>query len=266
MPARSAAVALVYVAAILANQAAAEEIHVLNSGGFTQAYKALVAVYEQKTGDRLISAYGASMGDTPEAIPNRIRRGEAADVLIMARPALDGLVLEGRVVAGSEVDLVRSRIAVAVRAGAKRPDISSVDGLKRALLQARSIAYSDSASGVYVSRELFRRLGIEAEAAAKSVRIPGTPVGVVVARGEAEIGFQQLSELLPVPGIQVVGPIPDAVQKVTIFSAGITAASQSPAAARRLIEFLASQNAWPAIRRSGLEPVSERNGASAGRR
>ena len=250
--------------AFLAGHAAAEQIHVMNSGGFTAAYQAIGPAYERETGDQLISAYGPSMGETPEAIPNRLMRGEPADVLIMARAALDALVKKGIVVSGSEVDLVRSRIGLAVSAGAPRPDISSVEGLKRALLGARSIAYSDSASGVYVSNELFHRLGIEAEVATKSRMIPATPVGLIVARGEAEIGFQQLSELLAVAGIQVVGPIPEAVQKVTVFAAGITTKAKSPAAARRLIEYLSSQKAWPAIRRSGLDPVSDARTSAAG--
>ena len=244
---------------------AADHIYVMNSGGFAEAYKALVPGYEKRTGDTLVSTYGPSMGQTPEAIPNRLQRGESADVVIMVRAALDGLVKQGRVVAGSQTDLVRSRIGMAVRAGAPVPDISSVEGFKRALLGARSIAYSDSASGMYLSKELFQRLGIDAEVAPKSRMIPATPVGLIVARGEAEIGFQQLSELLPVAGIRVVGPIPDPVQKITVFAAGVAVAARSPAAARRLIEYLSSEEAWPAIRRAGMEPVAAARSASAPR-
>lgn len=159
--------------------------------------------------------------------------------------------------ARGEVDLVRSRIGLAVKAGAPKPDISSIEGLKQALLKAKSIAYSDSASGVYVSGELFQRLGIAAEVAPKSTMIPGTPVGLAVARGEAEIGFQQISELLPIAGIRLVGPIPEPVQKITIFSAGISTTSKSPEEARKLIDYLASSKAWRAIRRSGVEPVAD---------
>ena len=250
--------------ALLAAGAHAEEIHVMNSGGFAGAYKAVAPEYEKQSGDQLVTAYGPSMGDTPQAIPNRLQRGEPADVLIMARAALDALVKQGKIVSGSEVDLVRSKIGLAVKAGATKPDISSIEGLKRTLLKARSIAYSDSASGMYVAKELFRRLGIEAQVAPKSRMIPATPVGEILAQGEAEVGFQQLSELLAVSGIQVVGPIPDAVQKITVFSAGITTTAKSPAAARRLIEYLASPKAWPAIRRNGLEPVSDGKASSAG--
>lgn len=243
--------------ALAAPGARAAEIHVMNSGGFASAYQELAPGFERQTGHKLAAVYGPSMGETPGAIPNRLARGEAADVVIMARSALDALVSAGRVRKGSEVDLVRSRIGLAVKAGAPRPDISSVEGLKRTLLSARSIAYSDSVSGAYVAKELFARLGIAGEVASRCRMIPATPVGLIVARGEAEVGFQQISELLPIAGIQVVGPIPDAVQKVTVFSAGITTKAQSPEAARRLIDYLASRQAWPAIRRSGLQPVSE---------
>ncbi len=145
---------------------------------------------------------------------------------------------------------------MAVRAGAPKPDISSPAALKRALLQAKSIAYSDSASGVYVSTELFQRLGIADQVKGKSRMIPAEPVGAVVARGEAEIGFQQMSELLPVAGIDLVGPLPSEVQKITVFSAGVATSAKEPQAARALIRFLASPEAAPAISKTGLEPMA----------
>jgi molybdate transport system substrate-binding protein len=245
----------VLASAVLAANGRAEEIRVMNSGGFAAAYNALAPGFEKQTGNKLVTSYGPSMGATPEAIPNRLARGEAADVLIMARSALDALVSQRKVVRGSEADLVRSRIGLAVKAGAPRPDISSVEGLKRTLLNARSIAYSDSASGVYVANELFQRLGIAAAVSPKAAMIPATPVGLIVARGEAEVGFQQISELLPIAGIKVVGPIPESVQKVTVFSAGITTTAKSPQAAQLLIDYLASPKARRAIRRYGLEPI-----------
>jgi molybdate transport system substrate-binding protein len=248
--------ALVAAVVLLSWQASAEQIRVMISGGFSEPYKALVPDYEKQTGDEVVSARGPSMGETPQAIPNRLMRGEPADLVIMARSALDGLVKQGKVAPGSEVDLVRSQIGMAVKAGARVPDISSVESFKRALLEARSIAYSDSASGVYISKEMFQRLGIAAEVAAKSKMIPATPVGMIVAGGEAEIGFQQLSELLPVAGIHVIGPIPEGVQQITIFSAGITTTAKAPTAARRLVDYLVSEKSWPAIRRAGLEPAA----------
>src|SRR5207245_9799521 len=140
--------------------------------------------------------------------------------VILAGQELDDLSALGQVAAASRVDLVRSSIGMAVRSCAPKPDISSVDALKRTLLDAKSIAYSSSASGVYLSTELFQRLGIADQLRAKSNRIDSGPVGTVVARGEAEIGFQQISELLPVPGIDYVGPLPPGAQRVTVFSAG----------------------------------------------
>lgn len=235
----------------------AEDIHVVISGGFAAAYTELAATFETRTHNHLITERGASMGNTPTAIPVRLDRGEAVDVVILAREGLDGLVKKGQVVAGSEVDLVRSKIAMAVREGAPAPDISTVAAFKRTLLKAKSVAYSDSASGVYLSTELFKRLGIDKELAAKSHMIPGTPVGETVARGEAEIGFQQYSELLPIKGIRIVGTIPEQTQKVTVFSAGVTSNAKAPAAARALIEFLASPQAYKAIKASGLEPVQQ---------
>jgi len=195
------------------------------------------------------------MGNAPDSIPSRLDRGEPVDVVILADSALDELIKRGKVIAGSRVDLVRSSIGMAVRAGAPKPDISTLDALKRTLLQAKSIAYSASASGVYLSHDLFPRLGIEAEIQQKCQRIPSGPVGVAVARGDAEIGFQQISELLPVPGIDYVGPLPPEAQKVTIFSAGIAVGARQPDAARALIKYLASPAVVPAIKKSGLEPV-----------
>jgi len=228
---------------------------VMTSGAFATVLNDLAPDLEHHFGVRLSIVYGASMGATPNAIPARLARNEPADVVILAADALRLLIQAGRVRPGTAVDLVRSRIGLAVRAGASVPDISTVAALKRALLQARSIAYSDSASGVYVQRVLFDRLGIRHEVEPKAHMIPGTPVGVALVRGEAELGFQQISELLAVPGVTVVGPLPDAVQHVTVFSAGITSTSMHEQLAKALIGYLASAASRPAIRRRGLDPI-----------
>ncbi len=144
---------------------------------------------------------------------------------------------------------------MAVKAGAKKPDISTEARFRQVLLDAKSIAYSDSASGVYISTEMLKALGIADQVAGKSKMIPGTPVGEAVARGEAELGFQQISELLPVPGLTLVGPIPPSVQRVTVFAAGVTVTSAAPAAARQLIAYLSSEAAANTVRRSGLDPI-----------
>jgi molybdate transport system substrate-binding protein len=196
------------------------------------------------------------MGNTPQAIPNRIARGEPVDVVIMVSSALDDLIRASKVIGDSRVDLARSRIGMVVRAGAPKPDIATVEAFKRTVLAARSIAYSDSASGVYLSQVLFPRMGIAEQMAGKSRMIPAEPVGAVVARGEAELGFQQISELLPVAGIELVGALPPELQKITVFSAGVAAGAKEPEAGRALIRFLSSNRAAAAIETSGLEPAT----------
>src|ERR1700730_10489111 len=239
----------VAAALLLTGAASAAEFRVMISGGLTAAYNALVPEFERATGHKVLTAYGPSMGTTVNAIPVRLERGEPADVLIMVGYAL------GDLVADSRVDLVKSPIGIAVKSGAPKPDISSADSIKSALLAAKSIAYSDSASGVYVSTEMFAKLGIADEMKDKARKIPATPVGEIVAHGEAEIGFQQISELKPVAGIDIVGPLPDALQKITVFSAGIASVSKEPDAGRALIKFLASPAARETIVNSGLEPI-----------
>lgn len=251
-------VTLVVAALFVATGARADEIRVVTSGAFTAAYLEITPAFERATRHTIITVYGASMGTTPTSIPNRLERGEPLDVVILADTALDALIRAGKVVAGSRVDLVRSRIGMAVRAGAPKPDISTVAALTRTLLQAKSIAFSDSASGVYISTELLQRLGIADRVLPKSKRIQSEPVGAVVARGEAEVGFQQFSELLPEKGIDIVGPLPPDVQKVTVFSAGIVAGGKAPDAARALIAYLASPAAAAAITKAGLEPANAR--------
>jgi molybdate transport system substrate-binding protein len=234
----------------------AAEVRVMISGGLTAAYKALIPEFERATGNKVLTAYGPSMGTTVNAIPVRLERGEPADVLIMVGYALGDLIKQGKVVAESRVDLVNSSIGVAVRSGAPKPDISSAEALKKTLLAAKSIVYSDSASGVYISTEMFQKLGIADAMKDKARAIPAEPVGGVVARGDAEIGFQQISELKPVAGIDIVGPLPPEVQQITVFSAGIAGVSKEPEAGRALIRFLASPAAAPIIVNSGMEPIA----------
>jgi molybdate transport system substrate-binding protein len=239
----------------LAGTAQAAEVRVMISGGLSAAYNALVPEFEKATGNKVITAYGPSMGTTHNAIPVRLDRGEPADVLILVGYALDDLIKQGKAVAGSRVDLVNSKIGVAVKSGSPKPDISTPDALKRALLAAKSVAYSDSASGVYISTEMFDKLGIAAEMKDKAKKIPAMPVAEIVAKGEAELGFQQISELKPVAGIDIVGPLPESLQKVTVFSAGIATVSKEPEAGKALIKFLSSPAARETIINSGLEPI-----------
>jgi molybdate transport system substrate-binding protein len=242
-------------ALLLAGSADAAEVRVMISGGLTAAYNTLVPEFERQTGNKVLTAYGPSMGTTVNAIPVRLERGEPADVLIMVGYALGNLVKQGKVIADSRVDLVKSPIGIAVKAGAPKPDIASADAVKRALLAAKSVAYSDSASGVYVSTEMFEKLGIADAMKDKAKKIPATPVGEIVARGDAELGFQQIAELRPVSGIDIVGQLPPDLQKITVFSAGIATVSKEPDAGRALIKFLASPAAHDALVKSGLEPI-----------
>jgi molybdate transport system substrate-binding protein len=241
---------------LFVGHASAAEIHVVSSGGFAAAYKQLAPEFEKQTGNTLDSAWGPSMGDTHDAVPQRLARGEPIDVVIMVSYALDQLAQQGAVIADSRRELARSIIGIAVRAGAPKPDVSTPDALKDTLLKAKSIAYSDSASGVYVQNVLLKKLGIAEEVRGKTHMIPAEPVGQVVARGGAEIGFQQISELKPVKGIDIIGPLPDSLQQVTIFSAGIPVGAKQPEAAKQLIDFLASPAAADAIRDSGMEPIA----------
>jgi len=230
----------------------AAEIKVVTSGAFTAAYLKLVPEYERAAHHKLVTEFGPSMGTTHNAIPLRLERGEAIDVVIMAAPALAELMKQGKVQAGSRVDLVESRIGMAVKAGAPKPDIGTVDALKRTLLNAKSIAYSDSASGVYLSTELFPKLGIADQIRGKSKKIEADPVGEAVARGEIEIGFQQISELIHVPGVTFVGPIPAELQPGISFAGAITSAAREPDAALALLRFLASPEAASTILKAGL--------------
>jgi molybdate transport system substrate-binding protein len=253
------AVAFMALAVSLTGAASAAELRVMISAGFYGVYSELGPAFERTSGHHLITTRGPSMGDSPEAIPARLARGEPADVVIMDGGSVDELAAKGLVRPGSKVELARSLIGMVVRAGASRPDIGSVDALKRTLLAAASIAYSDSGSGTYLSTKLFPKLGIADQIAGKArkVRGPpsGEPVAAVVARGEAEIGFQQVAELIHVPGVTFVGAIPADVQPAIFFAGAVTPAAREPEAAAALIRFLSSADAAPTITKAGLMPL-----------
>jgi len=236
-----------------AADANAQDITVITSGAFQTVYRELVPAYERATQNKIVTLSGSTSSAT--VVQSRLEQGEAADVVIMGDDAIAELIRRGKVEPGSRVQLVRSSIGMAVRAGAPKPDISSVEALKQALRHAKSIAYSIGASGVYLSSELFPSLGIAEELRIKSKEVRGEPVGAVVARGEAEVGFQQLSELLPVPGIELVGPLPPGAQRITVYSAGVVVGARRPDEARDLIKFFASSVA-SVIRGTGLEALT----------
>ncbi len=240
------------VLAALALSAQAEELKVMTSGGFTAAYKLLGPQYAKQSGDTLDTVLGPSMGKAPEAIPNRLARGEHADVVIMVGYALDELIKQGKVDPASRVELADSRIGLVVKEGAAKPAINTDAELKAVLSKAKSVAYSDSASGVYVEKELFKKLGMPA----KGTMIERVPVGEQVAKGDYEVGLQQVAELLPVKGVTFVGKIPEDVQSVTRFAAGIPVNAEHPEEARALLQFMASPEAQPVVRSTGLDSVS----------
>jgi len=183
-------------------------------------------------------------------IGKRLRAGDPSEIVIMAAAAIDEFVKQGLIVPGTRVDLVRSRIGMAVRSGAPRPDISTAEQLRRAVEEASAVAYSTGPSGVYLA-DLFRRWEIHSDKLRQSP--PGVPAGDILARGDAEIAFQQISELLPVDGIDYVGPLPDDLQLVTVFSAGTNVRAQDPDAAQAFTDFLTAPEAIPVLERYGLE-------------
>lgn len=254
--------ALGVAALLFAAAASAADVQVMISAGFFRAYSELGPAFERASGHHLVTTRGPSIGDSPEAIPARLARGEAADAVILDGSAADELALRGWVRADSKVELARSLVGMVVRAGAAKPEIGSVAAFRDTLLAAKSIAYSDSGSGTYLSTTLFPKLGVADQVAGKSrkVRGPpsGEPVAAVVARGEAEIGFQQLSELIHVPGVTFVGAIPAELQPGFYFAGALTSAARQPEAASALIRFLASPEAAPAILKSGLTPPAGR--------
>ena len=239
--------------------ASAAEVRVMISAGFFGVYSELAPAFEKATGNKLVTTRGPSMGDSPEAIPTRLARGEAADVVIMDGHGADALAAKGVVKPDSKVLLAKSQVGMVVKQGAAKPDISTVESFKKTLLDAKSIAYSDSGSGTYLSTKLFPQLGVAEQIAGKSRKIrgppSGEPVAAVVARGESEIGFQQVSELIHVPGITYVGTIPAELQPGFSFAGSVTTKAQQPEGAAALLKFLSSAEAAPVITKAGLAPA-----------
>jgi molybdate transport system substrate-binding protein len=239
--------------------AAAADVKVMTSAGFYGVYAELGPAFEKATGHRLLTTRGPSMGDSPEAIPTRLSRGETADVLFLDGGAADELVAKGVARAEGKRELAQSEIGMVVREGAPKPDMSSVESFRAMLLAAKSIAYSDSGSGTYLSGTLFPKLGIVDQIAGKTrkVRGPpsGEPVAAVVARGESELGFQQVAELIHVPGVSFVGTLPPELQPLIYFSGAVTRDAREPDAALALIRFLSSPEAAPVFSKAGLRQI-----------
>ena len=234
---------------LLSSTAQAAEIKLLASAAIREAYLELIPEFEKTTGNKVVAQWAG----TPD-IQKRIAGGEAADLVILGSSGTDDLIRQGRLVPDSRANFVKSGIGVAVRDGAPKPDISSAGAVKAAVLAAKSVAYSAGASGAYIVT-LFQRMGIADEVKAKTAAVkPGEPVGAVIARGDAELGFQQVAELVPVRGIQYVGPLPPEIQNITVFSGGVHSGAAEPEAAAALVKFLTAPAAIPIITKHNLEP------------
>ncbi len=232
-----------------ATTAHAAEIKVIASAAVKEAVIELIPAFEKASGHKVTMIWAGT-----EAITKRISGGEVVDIVLIAAPNIDKLIAEGKLAAGSRVDVAKSGIGVAVRAGLPKPDISSGEAVKNAVLAAKSVAYSSGPSGFYLA-DLFKKMGIADQIKDKVKQTPsGVQVGEVVARGEADLGFQQVSELLHMKGIQYLGPLPGDIQHTTVFSAGVHAASPAQDAAKALTKFLTAPEAGPVIRGSGMEP------------
>jgi molybdate transport system substrate-binding protein len=220
----------------------------ISSMATREVLSALAARYEHETHQTIATSAAGGVD-----VAKRVRNGEAVDIVVLASNAIDGLIADGKVLTGSRVDLLRSGVAIAVRAGAPRPEISSEESVKQAVLAARTLGYSTGPSGVYLER-LFARWGVlDAIRPRIVVPPPGTPVGSLVADGTVALGFQQLSELVNLAGVDVLGPLPPAVQTVTVFSGGVSATCARPDEARAALTFMASSAVADIAARHGME-------------
>ena len=234
---------------MLAGIANAAEIKVIGSPGTRAPYTLLVPGFEKATGHKVTTTWGGV-----NAVAKRVADGEVADVVMLPAAQIDDLIKLGKLIADSRVNVATSGIGVAIRAGAPKIDASSSEGIRKALLAAKAIAYSAGPSGVHMAR-LIANWGLTDQLKAKIVPpIPDVPIGEVVARGDADIGFQQVSELLPVTGIDYLGPLPADIQEVTVFSAGVHKAAGQADAGRALLKFLTAPEAAAIIRKTGMEP------------
>jgi len=227
----------------------AAEIKVIGSPGTREPYTLLVPGFEKATGHNVTTTWGGV-----SAVAKRVADGEVADVVMLPATQIDDLIKLGKLVGETRVNVATSGVGVAIRAGAPKIDANSSDGIRKALLAAKTIAYSAGPSGIHMGR-LIAKWGLTDQLKAKIVPpIPNVPIGEVVARGDAEIGFQQISELLPVKGIDYLGPLPADIQEVTVFSAAVHKAAGPTEAARALLKYLTAPEAAPIIRKTGMEP------------
>jgi molybdate transport system substrate-binding protein len=236
---------------LLSGAVHAAELKVLSSNAAKEAYTELFPQFEKASGHKIVITWAGT-----NDIKKKIAAGEVYDVIVIASPEMDAFIKDGKVAAGSKADLVKSGVGVAVKAGAPKPDFSSAEALKKTLVAAKSVGYSQGPSGVYMVG-LFERMGIADQVTVKAkVVTPGVPVATVVRSGEAEIGFQQVSELIHEPGIDFLGPLPAEIQRITTFSGGIHTQAKEPAAAKALQSFLTAPERAPVLKKHGLSPAA----------
>ena len=230
-------------------------MNVLISGGFSSAYEQLLPEFERTSGIKVTTESGASQGTGPQTIAAQLARGVSADVVILSREGLSELIAANRIVAGTDVDLARVPLGVAVRAGTPKPDVSTVEAIKQLLLKAKTVAVPGSTSGIWLRTDLFPRLGI-----VEKINVKATPRGThateMVAKGGADLAVMPVSEILHAAGVDFAGSLPPEIQFIQVFSAAVVAGSADIEGAKRLIEFLASARASEAIRKSGMEPLA----------
>jgi molybdate transport system substrate-binding protein len=243
---------LLLAATLVCSSNVLAQVNVIVSGGFSAAFRLALPEFERTTGIAVTTGTGASQGNGPETIGAQLRRGVPADMVIMSREGLDDLIAGGRTVAGTDVNLAQALLGVAVRAGAPKPGIGTVDAFRHTLLSAKSIVVPGSTTGIYLTTTLFPRFGVDSKAVRVTAR--STESASLVAAGDAELVIQPVSELLHMPGIDFVGPIPSEVQYISVFSAAVVTGSKEVDASKRLISFLASVEASGAIREAGMEP------------
>ena len=230
-------------------------LNVLISGGFAAAYEKLLPEFEQTNGIKVTTGSGASQGAGPQTIAAQLARGVSADVVILSREGLSELITAKRIAAGTDKDLARVPLGVAVRAGTAKPDVSTVEAFKQLLLRAKTVAVPESTSGIWLLTDLFPRLGIAEKLSVKAAP-RGTDATRMVAAGEVDLTVQPISEILVAPGVTLAGGLAPEIQFVQMFSAAVVAGSKQIEASKRLIEFLASMRAAEAIRNSGMDPVA----------
>jgi molybdate transport system substrate-binding protein len=230
-------------------------VNVLISGGLSSAYEQLLPEFERTSGIKVTTRSGASQGAGPQTIAAQLARGVSADVVILSREGLGELIAANRIIAGTDVDLARVPLGVAVRAGTPKPDVSTVEAIKHLLLKAKAVAVPGSTSGIWLRTDLFPRLGI-----VEKINLKATPRGThateMVAAGDADLAVMPVSEILHAAGVDFAGSLPPEIQFVQVFSAAVVAGSEEIEGSKQLIEFLASPHASKTIRKSGMEPLA----------